>query len=87
MIHPELSPDLMILEKEHYLLWKEIGTTHGTPYAYDTHVPLIFSSPFFLQEVHDNRQISVNIAPTISRILNIPFPEKVDGKPILSEIE
>ena len=87
MIHPKLSPDLMILEKEHYLLWKEIGTTHGTPYDYDTHVPLIFSSASFRPEVYDNRQITVNIAPTISRILNIPFPEKVDGIPIRNEIE
>ena len=87
MIHPELSPDLMILEKEHYLLWKEIGTTHGTPYEYDTHVPLVFSSQSFQSEEYDKRQISVNIAPTIARILNIPFPEKVDGKPIRNEIE
>ena len=87
MIHPELSPDLMILEKEHYLLWREIGTTHGSPYTYDTHVPLIFSSSSYKHEIYEQRRNTVDVAPTIARILNVPYPEKVDGIPIKKETE
>lgn len=87
MIHPDLSPDLMLLEKEHYLLWRQIGTTHGTPYSYDTHIPLIFASSAYKQITYEHRQNTVDIAPTIARILNVPYPEKVDGIPIKNETE
>jgi hypothetical protein len=43
-LNPERSGDVVVVPKPYYLLL-DIGadyrTTHGTPYAYDTHVPLL----------------------------------------------
>ena len=35
------SADLFIVQKPYWLASKE-GTSHGTPFSYDTHVPMIF---------------------------------------------
>ena len=41
--NPDRSPDIMLRFKEYWIILDEPhGTTHGTPYSYDTHVPLIF---------------------------------------------
>ena len=40
--YAERSGDVRILEKPYYLLTTSLtGTNHGTPHAYDTHVPLL----------------------------------------------
>lgn len=59
------------------------GTSHGSPYAYDTQVPLLFfghSVP--QQEVFRVVEIT-DIAPTIAHILNISFAHAATGKPIV----
>lgn len=59
------------------------GTSHGSPYAYDTQVPLLFfghSIP--QQEVFRVVEIT-DIAPTIAHILDISFSHAATGKPIV----
>lgn len=59
------------------------GTSHGSPYAYDTQVPLLFfghSVP--QQEVFRVVEIT-DIAPTIAHILDISFSHAATGKPIV----
>ena len=37
------SPDVMVRPKEYNLMmWRACGTSHGTPYRFDTHVPMLF---------------------------------------------
>ncbi len=60
------------------------GTTHGSPYPYDAHVPLLWfgwniPSGSSLEEV----QIT-DIAPTLSFLLKIPLPNGCTGKRISS---
>jgi hypothetical protein len=45
--HPQRCGDLFVILKPHYLFASSYftGTTHGTPHAYDTHVPLLFMGP------------------------------------------
>src|SRR5262249_17862748 len=44
--YPERSGDLMVLLEPYYLMLPTLtGTTHGTPYPYDTHVPLLVYGP------------------------------------------
>jgi len=61
------------------------GTTHGSPYSYDTHVPLLFYG-WTIKHGSTINQIDItDIAPTLSMMLNIPFPNGCTGKPILFE--
>ncbi len=44
--HPERSGDVQIILKPYHLMdTYQTGTTHGTPHAYDTHVPLLVYGP------------------------------------------
>ena len=82
MIHPENSPDFFVILKRGYLYRSPYGTSHGTPYDYDTHVPLIFSQIQFKKEINDSKRETVDIAPSIANYLGVDIPSYCDGKPI-----
>ena len=56
------------------------GTTHLSPYDYDTHIPLIFWGKEFQPAQSNQYTRAVDIAPTLAEILKIPVPVGVDGK-------
>ena len=60
----------------------EKGTTHGAAYGYDTHVPLIFFGAGIKQGESAKNYYITEIAPTISILLNNPFPNGCTSKPI-----
>ena len=80
MIHPERSPDVFALISAGYIYRTPYGTGHGSPYDYDTHVPLLFSRKNRPKRQVSNHVATVDIAPTIGHILSIPIPDSVDGK-------
>ncbi len=61
---------------------QETGTTHGSAYGYDTHVPLIFFGSFVRKGESVKPNYITDIAPTISILLNNPFPNGCTGRPI-----
>lgn len=50
------------------------GTSHGSPYNYDTHVPLLFYGWNIPHGKTTRRTVIPQIAPTISAMLDIGFP-------------
>lgn len=58
------------------------GTTHGASYSYDTHVPILFYGMGIPKGSTVKKVNVVDIAPTISTILHIPFPNGTTGKPL-----
>ena len=80
MIHPELSPDVFGLLSPGYLFRSPYGTSHGTPYDYDTKIPLIFSKKGRQKKNIDYRVKTVDIAPTILSLLGISIVDSTDGK-------
>ena len=78
------SGDLYILAEPYYL-FDATGTGHGTPYNYDTHVPVIFWGPG-IQPGAYRAPIAVNdIAPTLAAILGVAEPSGSVGR-VLSEM-
>jgi phytoene dehydrogenase-like protein len=58
------------------------ATAHGSPYNYDTHVPLIWYG-WTIDKASITRHISLaDIAPTISMFLRVPEPNTCNGNPI-----
>ena len=53
--------------------------SHGSPYDYDTHVPLIFSGPWFASGRHREFVRTVDLAPTLAEIVGVKPSEKLDG--------
>lgn len=42
----ERSGDLVLIYKPYTISWAATGTTHGSPYSYDTHIPVLFRGPW-----------------------------------------
>jgi arylsulfatase A-like enzyme len=70
---------------EPYWMFSAHGTTHGTTYSYDSHVPVIFMGPG-IQAGRFDETIAVNdIAPTLATLLGIETPSGSVGR-VLREI-
>lgn len=72
---------IKLVPKENYLIdMRANGTTHGTPYAYDTHVPLLLKLQDNRTKTISRKVYTVDIVPTILDILNIQATEQFDGE-------
>lgn len=61
------------------------GTSHGSPYNYDTHVPLIFYGWNIPHGVSQKKTVIPQIAPTVSTLLNINFPNGSEAEVLTFE--
>jgi predicted AlkP superfamily pyrophosphatase or phosphodiesterase len=76
---PDHSPDLFVILKPNWLFGTE-GTSHGSPWEYDTHVPLILMGPGVRPGAY-NRQVGISdVAPTLSNLLHIQTPSGNIGR-------
>ena len=82
MIHHERSPDVISIQSPGYLFRNPHGTSHGSPYDYDTHVPLLFSKKGRNPKQVSDPAETVDIAPTIAQILGVSPSVSCDGKPL-----
>ena len=82
--------DLVVIPKPfHYFMSKTTKTptacSHGTPYTYDTGVPLMIEGAKWIRQGRYTAPAEVvDIAPTLSTILNIRSPSAAEGR-VLSE--
>jgi predicted AlkP superfamily pyrophosphatase or phosphodiesterase len=83
--HPARSGDLIIVYEPYYYIGTGTGTTHGSPYSYDTHVPLIFMGPG-INPGRYNAEVKVNdAAPTLATLLGVETPATATGR-VLTEM-
>lgn len=68
------------------LVSQATGTTHGAPYWYDRHVPMILMGPGVVAGSSDGRAYSVDLAPTLAEMAGIPHPDDLDGRAIYPPI-
>ena len=70
---------------EPYWLFQAKGTSHGTTFNYDTHVPVMFMGPG-IKAGRYNQSIAINdIAPTLAVLLGVEMPSGSVGR-VLTEI-
>lgn len=82
--NPSLSGDIAYDLRPGYLPnFMEKGTTHGTTYNYDTHVPLLFYGWHVPKQTINTPVYITDIAATIANMLNITEPSASIGIPIL----
>ena len=70
---------------EPYYQTISISASHGTPFGYDTHVPVIFMGPGIKPGKYRTSIVINDVAPTLANILDIEIPSGAEGR-ILSEI-
>lgn len=84
----ERSGDIVVIPNPGWIDSKsEQGTTHGSGYTYDTHVPLIWYGWKVKPGKSSQRVNITDIAPTLSGLLNITAPDAATGKVIPLSLE
>ncbi|MGM5470499.1 alkaline phosphatase PafA [Flavobacteriaceae bacterium LMO-SS05] len=76
------SGDVIIVSDPGFISYGKTGSTHGSAFNYDTHVPLLFFGKG-IKHGHTVQKTEItDIAPTISALLGISFPNGAIGRPL-----
>lgn len=79
--HPRRSGDLVFLTDPHGLSVDYVAS-HGMPFAHDEHVPLLLSGCGIRPGRWAQRVSPLDLAPTLSQLLNVEYPSGCDGRPL-----
>lgn len=82
-VDPERSGDIVVFPARGWIFGSKT-TTHGTPYEYDQHVPLVFFGGGLRASVHDERVRPTDLAPTLAKQLGLTFGD-IDGTALSPE--
>jgi arylsulfatase A-like enzyme len=82
--HKTRSGDIYIVQEPYWFLFDEgpIAAMHGSPWRYDTHVPIIFMGPSIQPQTIHRLVHPVDVAPTIAAILGMTPPGSAQGSPL-----
>ena len=83
--NPKFSGDVLMIPYPATLNYSRKGTSHGSGYSYDTHVPLIFYGNGIKKGASKKTYKIIDIAPTISNLLKIEAPNGTSGN-IIDEV-
>jgi predicted AlkP superfamily pyrophosphatase or phosphodiesterase len=89
--YPKRSGDVAVILDPSWIEYSgyfgKKGTTHSQGYNYDTHVPLIFYG-WKIKRGSSVRPVEItDVAPTVSALLGIPFPNGATGNPLVELFE
>ncbi|WP_439152880.1 alkaline phosphatase PafA [Winogradskyella sp.] len=76
------SGDVIVVDDIAHIAYSKTGSTHGSGLNYDTHVPLLFFGAGIKKGETYNKTVIPDIAPTISALLGISFPNGATGQPL-----
>ncbi len=82
--HVTRSGDIYIIQEPYWFLFDEgqIPNMHGSPWRYDTHVPIIFAGPGIDAQTIHRPVHPVDVAPTIAALLGMTKPASAQGLPL-----
>ena len=83
-----LSGDIMIVTKPYwYFSSGSSGASHGSPYAYDTNVPLIVMGKRWIRPGYYGQYAEVvDIAPTLAHLLHVRPPAAAEGRVLIEAL-
>jgi hypothetical protein len=73
---------VFVYEPFKYLLDEPVLATHGSPYSYDTHVPLIIMGAGVMPGRYTQAAMPSDIAPTLASLLRVQAPSNSVGRPL-----
>ena len=83
----KFSGDIVMIPNPAMIYMRETGTTHGSGYNYDTHVPIMFLGKGIKSGRSRDYVEIIDIAPTVSNLLQIQFPNSNTGKVLQSALK
>jgi hypothetical protein len=78
--HAGRSPDWWIQYDPGFLPLAGSGTTHGSPYRFDTHVPWLLRWPGLAPGIVREPVATFDVAPTVAELLDVPLPGTIEGR-------
>jgi len=87
--HPSRSGDIYIIQEPYWFLFDKgpVADMHGSPWRYDTHVPIIFSGPGIDSRTVHRLVHPVDVAPTIAAFLGMTPPASSRGVPLVEVLQ
>lgn len=87
--HPSRSGDIYIAQQPYWFMFESgpIAVMHGSPWSYDTHVPIIFAGAGIDSETVHRQVHPVDVAPTIASLLGLSAPSSANGVPLDEVLE
>lgn len=84
--NPDRSGDIYVVFEPHWFVADfdglHVASAHGSPWTYDTHVPLIFTGSNIVPQTVARRVETVDVAPTIASLLGTKPPSGAVGVPL-----
>jgi predicted AlkP superfamily pyrophosphatase or phosphodiesterase len=86
--HPSRSGDIYIAQEPYWFMFESgpIAVMHGSPWSYDTHVPIIFAGAGIEAQRVQRLVHPVDVSPTIAALLGMTPPAKANGS-VLIELQ
>ena len=82
--HASRSGNIYVIQAPYWFLFEKgpIAVMHGSPWRYDTHVPIIFSGPGIDAKKVHRLVHPVDVAPTIAVFMGMSAPAAAQGSPL-----
>ena len=85
--HPTRSGDIFVIFEPHWFIndfdGLTVASTHGSPWRYDTFVPMVFSGNGLAAKTIFREVQTVDIALTLSKYLRLKAPSGATGAPLV----
>ncbi len=80
-LNPERAGDIYLYQEPYWFMFDRgaVAAMHGSPWAYDRHVPIIFAGVGIGAASHNRLVHPIDVAPTLSAILHLPPPAGAQG--------
>jgi predicted AlkP superfamily pyrophosphatase or phosphodiesterase len=87
--HASRSGDIYIIQDPYWFLLEEglIAVMHGSPWRYDTHVPIIFAGEGIKAQNVNRLVHPVDVAPSLAMLLGMTPPASSQGLPLTEVFE
>ncbi|HEY0673578.1 MAG TPA: alkaline phosphatase family protein [Longimicrobiales bacterium] len=84
---PDVPVPLVVTLKDMHIFGATRSATHGSPRDRDAHVPIIFFGPQFKTGRYTAFTRTVDIAPTLARVVGVLPTEPLDGRVLTSALK
>ena len=87
--HITRSGDIYIIQEPYWFLFDKgpVKAMHGSPWRYDTHVPIIFAGPTIGAQTVHRLVHPVDVAPTIAAFLGMTPPGSAQRSPLIEVLK
>lgn len=87
--HPANSGDIYVVQQPFWYLQEgsAIAVMHGSPWSYDSHVPIIFSGPGIRRQTISRLVHPVSVAPTLSTLTGAKIPSSAFAMPLTEVLD